>query len=144
MANRAGHRRFGSVRKLPSGRYHARYLGPDGIERTAPETFARKAEADRYLMLVEAQLARKEWIDPERGKVLLKDYAEKWIKERYHQPSDQMDESWNLDGAVDDVQLMAVALLRVADAPRMPSWKPGDEFEAARKKALAAVGAGQP
>ena len=64
------------------------------------------------------------------------DLHEKWIRERYHQPSDQLDATWNLDGAVEDVQLMAVALLRVADAPRMPSWKPGDEFEAARKKAL--------
>jgi hypothetical protein len=33
---------------------------------------------------------------------------------------------------------MAVALLRVADAARTPGWKPGDEFEAARKKALGA------
>jgi Zn-dependent M28 family amino/carboxypeptidase len=61
---------------------------------------------------------------------------EKFTKERYHQPSDQIDESWNLEGAVDDVQLMAVTLLRVADAPKMPEWRPGDEFEAARKRAL--------
>jgi len=30
MANKSGHRRFGSIRKLPSGRYQVRYLGPDG------------------------------------------------------------------------------------------------------------------
>ena len=62
---------------------------------------------------------------------------EKFVKERYHQPSDQIDETWNLDGAVTDVQLMAVALMRVADAAKMPEWRKGDEFEAARKKALA-------
>ena len=61
---------------------------------------------------------------------------EKFTKTRYHQPSDQIDETWNLEGAVDDVRLMVVALLRVADAPKMPEWKKGDEFEAARKKAL--------
>ena len=60
---------------------------------------------------------------------------EKYDNERYHQPNDQIDETWNLDGAVDDVQLMTVTLLRVADAPKLPEWRKGDEFEAARKKA---------
>jgi integrase len=82
VANRNGHRRFGSVRKLPSGRYQARYLGLDGVMHKAPETFARASEAERYLVLVEGQLARKEWIDPERGKVKLSDYAEDWIVQR--------------------------------------------------------------
>lgn len=40
MANQKGkRRRFGSVRKLPSGRFQARYPGPDGLLRSAPETF---------------------------------------------------------------------------------------------------------
>ncbi len=82
MANRDGHRRFGSVRKLPSGRFQVRYLGPDGRERTAPETFEKKTEADRYLSLVEVQMARKEWVDPERAKVKLGVYASEWIKQR--------------------------------------------------------------
>jgi hypothetical protein len=30
MANRDGHRRFGNVRKLPSGRYQIRYPGRMG------------------------------------------------------------------------------------------------------------------
>jgi Zn-dependent M28 family amino/carboxypeptidase len=76
--------------------------------------------------------------DEEWGKAL----HEKFTKERYHQPSDQIDDSWNLDGAVDDVQLMVVTLLRIADAARMPAWHRGDEFEAARQQALdAAAGA---
>ena len=66
---------------------------------------------------------------------------EAFTKERYHQPSDQIDGTWKLDGAVADVQLMAVALLRVADAAKMPAWHKGDEFEAARLKALGAVSA---
>ncbi len=66
-----------------------------------------------------------------------RDLREQYIKTRYHQPSDQIDDTWNLEGAVEDVQLMVVALLRIADAPKLPEWKKGDEFEAARKKALA-------
>lgn len=32
--------------------------------------------------LAESQLVRDEWIDPERGKVTLAEYAERWITER--------------------------------------------------------------
>jgi Zn-dependent M28 family amino/carboxypeptidase len=65
-----------------------------------------------------------------------KQRVEEYVKTRYHQPNDQMDATWTLDGAVDDVRLMVTVGLRLADAPAMPTWKPGDEFEAARKKAL--------
>ena len=34
-----------------------------------------------------------------------------------------------------DAQLQLVVGLRIANAPKMPTWVPGDEFEAARKKA---------
>ena len=82
MANRPGHRRFGYVRKLPSGRYQASYLGPDGRRRTAPETFDRKKDADLYLSHVESLITRGEWTDPARAKIRLGDYADRWITER--------------------------------------------------------------
>jgi hypothetical protein len=44
-----GKRRFGRVRRLPSGRYQARYLGPDGVDRPAPQTFGTKREAQVWL-----------------------------------------------------------------------------------------------
>jgi integrase len=75
-------RHFGNVRQRASGRWQVRYRGPDGRMRPAPETFARKAEAQRYLTLIEAQIARGEWIDPARAKVTLSAYAERWIEER--------------------------------------------------------------
>ena len=82
MANKNGHRRFGNIRKLPSRRYQVRYLGPDGVMRSASLTFARKEEAQRWLTLTEARMARDEWIAPERAMILLKDYAERWIAQR--------------------------------------------------------------
>ena len=51
-------RHFGAIRRLPSGRYQARYLGPDGLYHAAPETFELKADAAHFLSIVEAQLAR--------------------------------------------------------------------------------------
>lgn len=80
--NKPGHRRFGNVRRLPSGRYQASYIGPDGRRRVAPETYERKSDAERFLTLVEAQIYRGEWTDPESGKIELQDYAETWIRQR--------------------------------------------------------------
>ena len=50
--------------------------------RTGPETYARKADADRALVMIEAQIRSGEWTDPERGKVKLADYAATWITQR--------------------------------------------------------------
>lgn len=60
---------------------------------------------------------------------------------RYHQPSDEIDSTWNFDGMIEDARLGFRVGLAVADSDAMPSWTPGDEFEAARKAALEAVGA---
>jgi hypothetical protein len=54
----------------------------------------------------------------------------------YHQPSDEYDENWNLDGMVSDALLGYWAGLAIANADDMPMWNTGDEFEAARLKAL--------
>jgi hypothetical protein len=46
MPNSKGRqRRFGTIRRLPSGRYQARYPGPDGVRRAADDTFATKTAA---------------------------------------------------------------------------------------------------
>src|SRR5690606_30239644 len=73
---------FGTVRRLPSKRWQARYYGPDGIRRSAPNTFERKTDAERWLRMLEVQILRGEWVDPDRMKVTLGDYAERWIAER--------------------------------------------------------------
>jgi integrase len=82
MPNKEGHRRFGNLRKLPSGRFQVRYPGPDGRMRTGPETYERTSDAERALVLIEAQIATGQWTDPERGKVKLADYAATWITQR--------------------------------------------------------------
>ncbi|WP_405706683.1 tyrosine-type recombinase/integrase [Streptomyces sp. NBC_00069] len=79
----AGKRRqFGRVRKLPSGRYQARYLGPDGQLRPAPETFRTKRDADDWLADKQTEMRRGDWQDPAAGKVAFGPYAVAWIKER--------------------------------------------------------------
>ena len=58
---------------------------------------------------------------------------------RYHQPSDELHDAWSFDGMVDDAAFGFWAGLMIANAAEMPTWTPGDEFEAARKQALAAL-----
>ena len=75
-------RRFGRVRKLRSGRWQARYQGPDGIDRPADETFATKTDAEVWLTVKEAEIHNGDWINPDDGKVILAEYARTWIAER--------------------------------------------------------------
>lgn len=67
-----------------------------------------------------------------------KQQLEEWVEKHYHQPSDEYRADWDLSGAVEDGQLLYYVGRIISEAPNMPQWKPGDEFEAARKKALSA------
>jgi integrase len=83
MANSRGRRRrFGAIRKLPSGRFQARYPGPDGVMRPAPETFATTRDADDWLAEQQTEIRRGDWRDPDAGAVNFADYAVKWVDER--------------------------------------------------------------
>src|SRR4051812_37082279 len=42
-------RTFGSIRRLASGRYQARYTGPDLRMHAAPQTFTTKIDAEAWL-----------------------------------------------------------------------------------------------
>jgi integrase len=77
-----GRRSFGWVRKLPSGRYQASYLGPDGKRRNAPQTFIQKGDASRWLSQVETELSKGTWTDPNAAQVTLGTYAEAWLAQR--------------------------------------------------------------
>ena len=79
-------KRRGRVRRLPSGRFQARYLGPDGKDRPAPDTFATKTDAEVWLTRKEIQIRDGEWIDPDLGKVAFGAYATGWIRDRMLKP----------------------------------------------------------
>jgi Zn-dependent M28 family amino/carboxypeptidase len=68
-----------------------------------------------------------------------KQQEDEWRSTRYHQPSDEMTEDWNFDGMVEDARLAFWVGWAVASASTLPAWNPGDEFEAARLRALDAV-----
>jgi len=68
-----------------------------------------------------------------------KQKIEDWELKQYHQPSDKLDGSWNFDGMIEDAELGLFSGWLIAQSDTMPTWDPGDEFEAARKSALAAA-----
>jgi integrase len=80
--NKGRKRRFGSIRKTELGEFQASYLGPDNRRHFAPYRFKRQRDADQWLVKVEARIVAGDWTDPERAKILLADYAAKWITER--------------------------------------------------------------
>jgi hypothetical protein len=49
-----------------------------------------------------------------------------------------------LAGAIDDIRLLGHVGLTIADADELPAWNRGDEFEAARLKALRERDTAQP
>ena len=83
MGNSTGRRRrFGAVREMKSGRWQARYRGPDGIMRPADRTFPSKTAAEVWLTRTEAEILNDDWIRPDAGQVPFGDYAAAWIDER--------------------------------------------------------------
>jgi len=70
--------------------------------------------------------------DPAYGKSKRDEYTEK----NYHAPSDEVKPDWDLSGAVDDAELLLAVGYRVANADKMPDWKPGNEFKAKRDESL--------
>ncbi|HEX9671363.1 MAG TPA: M20/M25/M40 family metallo-hydrolase, partial [Thermoanaerobaculia bacterium] len=73
---------------------------------------------------------------PEWGKQQI----EAWEAVHYHQPSDELTPEWSFDGMVEDTMLGFFVGLDIAQSDKLPAWNAGDEFEAARKAALAAAG----
>lgn len=71
MARRA----FGKIRKLPSGKYQASYVGPDGVRQPAPDTFRTSTDARRWLTRVEADLSRGVHLDDRAARETFGDYA---------------------------------------------------------------------
>ena len=46
----------------------------------------------------------------------------------YHQPSDEMSDSWNYSGMIQEAEIALAIGTRIANAPAKPAFNPGDEF----------------
>jgi Zn-dependent M28 family amino/carboxypeptidase len=58
--------------------------------------------------------------------------ADEYTAQRYHAPSDEFDESWVFDGAVQQGLLAFRTAWDIAQDNTWPKWNDGQEFKAAR------------
>ncbi|MCB2175598.1 MAG: site-specific integrase [Actinomycetales bacterium] len=95
MAQRKAERRgFGYIRRLPSKRYQASYIGPDTARHSAPHTFEAKGDAEAWLAEERRACESPQWVAPKdraalaeaRRPVTVGEYAESWIVRRDLRP----------------------------------------------------------
>jgi integrase len=79
---RKGRRTFGATRQLPSGRWQASYLAPDGSRRKGPGTFAEAADANAWLSKIEASISSGTWRPPELAQETFGAYGRRWLDQR--------------------------------------------------------------
>lgn len=81
---------WGGIRKLPSGRYQARFVGPDEVRRNAPTTFASKTDARAWLATQKAAITEHRWnpdpVEQEETTETLATYAPQWLATRDLKP----------------------------------------------------------
>ncbi|KAA8946830.1 MAG: site-specific integrase, partial [Mycobacterium sp.] len=81
-------RRFGNIRRLPSGRWQVRYLDPrTGLQAKAPRTFETRGHAEAWLADRSREVDRDVWNPAAATKdakpvVLFGDYAQRWLDTR--------------------------------------------------------------
>jgi integrase len=84
-------RTFGSVRKLPSGRYQVRYTGEDGATYSArtpsgaPLTFTTRGDADMWLSVKHIEMEQGDWKPVAARKaapMTLREFADAWLADR--------------------------------------------------------------
>lgn len=73
----------------------------------------------------------------EGGKPAGQAWVDAYTGKCYHQACDAWDESWNLDGAVQDIAVFYTIGDELARSGKWPGWKDGSEFKAIRDQSAA-------
>ncbi|MFI6354665.1 tyrosine-type recombinase/integrase [Streptomyces sp. NPDC050743] len=67
-------------------RYRARYVGPDGAEKSKSFPDKQKRKAEQWLANIEADMSRGDYLDPDAGKVTFEQYATEWMATQITDP----------------------------------------------------------
>ncbi|WAP61119.1 hypothetical protein N6H00_18640 [Streptomyces sp. S465] len=70
-------RKVKTVRHGSGLRYRARYVGPDGTEKSKSFPDWQKRLADQWLAHVKADMARGQYIDPRTARITFQQYGER-------------------------------------------------------------------
>jgi Zn-dependent M28 family amino/carboxypeptidase len=68
-----------------------------------------------------------------KGKDFGKQKSDEYRNKYYHRPSDEINNGWNLDGAIEDLKLLLMVGKQIAANEKWPAWKEGSEFKKLRK-----------
>ncbi len=60
-------------------RYRARYIGPDGTEKSKSFPDGQKRLAEKWLSAIKADMTRGQYIDPRAGRLTVRQHAERWL-----------------------------------------------------------------
>ncbi len=91
MVTRRG---FGTLRRLPSKRWQATYVGPDLARHSAPHTFASKMDAEVWLAQERTLASGDGWVAPRRRAEIadrlapptFEEYGRQWLADRSLKP----------------------------------------------------------
>ncbi|MFJ8815894.1 site-specific integrase [Amycolatopsis thermoflava] len=120
MASSKGRRRFGKVRKLPSGRWQASFIAPNGKRQYAPNTFRTKTDADRWLVGVEADISRGAWLDDKLGRETFGNYANAYLRDN-PDVGDRWEETCRRNMRLHMTDLLDLPLIAITP-PVVRSW----------------------
>ena len=122
---------WGRLRKLPSGRYQASYVGPDGMTYPAPMTYREKGDAQAWLSGNRTDIERGKWRSPKAVQAeLFGEYATAYLEQglgregKPFSPKTKETYAWYVDvplAEFKETQLTAItpALVRTWHAKRM-------------------------
>jgi Zn-dependent M28 family amino/carboxypeptidase len=68
----------------------------------------------------------------EKGVAYGMEKANEYTRDHYHRVSDEYDLSWDVTGAIEDMEVFFMTGLEVANSDDWPNWKEGTEFRAKR------------
>lgn len=101
----------------------------------------REAEKGYYYRSDHFELAKKGvpmlypaggYDDREKGVAYGMEKAEEYTTDHYHRVSDEYDLSWNVSGALEDMEMYFKTGLDIANSDDWPNWKEDTEFRATR------------
>ncbi|MFE4514517.1 tyrosine-type recombinase/integrase [Kitasatospora sp. NPDC056783] len=71
-------------------RYRARYVGPDGTEKSKSFPDRQKRQAEEWLTGIEADMSRGQYLDPKASRTTFQQFAERWLKAQTTDPASQV------------------------------------------------------
>ncbi|MER5867641.1 tyrosine-type recombinase/integrase [Kitasatospora sp. NPDC002040] len=125
-------RRVKTDRHGTGQRYRARYVGPDGAERSKSFPDRQKRQAEEWLANIEADMSRGQYIDPKAARTTFQQFGEKWLKAQTTDLSSQV---------LVETRLRLHAFPRIGNRP-LDSFRPSHIQELVKELELSPISGG--